>query len=140
MVKRTDEKVEEPETQSSCGSKRGGGNGSSHRREQSGSVGEGRLDGKKNSRRLAGHSTAARPKVLKVTDDVAARSSNTATIRDGRRGRVAARQQQESEAKKTRQGRRAEDEGTKKETSLQIEKSKKAIKRKARRKATMWRQ
>ena len=57
-----------------------------------------------------------------MTDDVAARSSNTATIRDGRRGRVAARQQQESEAKKTRQGRRAEDEGTKKETSLQIEK------------------
>ena len=28
------------------------------RREQSGSVGEGRLDGKGNSRRLAGHSTA----------------------------------------------------------------------------------
>ena len=101
---------------------RGGGRRSSHRREQSGSVGEGRLDGRKNSRRLAGHSTAAISKVLKVTDDVAARSSNTATIKDGRRGRVAARQQQESEAKKTRQGRRAEDEGTKKETSLQIEK------------------
>ena len=57
VVKRTDEKGE-PQTQSSCGSKRGGGNGSSHRREQSGSVGEGRLDGKGNSRRLAGHSTA----------------------------------------------------------------------------------
>ena len=90
---------------------RGSGRRSSHRREQSGSVGEGRLDGKKNSRRLAGHSTAAGPKVLKVTDDVAACSSNTATIRDGRRGRVAARQRQESEAKETRQERGVEDEG-----------------------------
>jgi len=114
VVKRTDEKVEEPQTQSSCGSKRGGGNGSSHRREQSGSVADDRLDGNENSRRLAGHSTTAISKVLKVTDDVAARGSNTATIRDGRRGKVAAMQQQESGVKKTRQGRRAEGEGAEK--------------------------
>ena len=88
---------------------RGGGRRSSHRREQSGSVGDDRLDGKENSRRLAAIS-----KVLKVTDDVAARGSNTATIRDGRRGKVAAMQQQESGVKKTRQGRRAEGEGAEK--------------------------
>ena len=41
-------------------------------------------------------------KVLKVTDDEAACSSTGTTIRDGRRGRAAARQQQKSGSKETR--------------------------------------